>query len=107
MILLCPVAPGTTMNYCRQDESQYMVTVRDDGNGHASASVDGRAAAKVTEGTIVTLTAIPSEGYKFEQWTVVSGGVTLEPNASTNSVAFTMPADNVVIEAGFAPVPAP
>ena len=47
------------------------------------------------EGTEITLTANPNNGYKFDMWNVISGGVTI-----TND-KFTMPEDAVSIEAVF------
>lgn len=54
------------------------INVTDDGNGTGKASVNGGKT-----GTEVSLTAIPKEGYKFKEWQVVSGGVTIENNKFT------------------------
>lgn len=48
----------------------YNVTVTNDGNGSATADV-----ASGTTGTEVTLTATPNDGFEFDKWEVVSGGV--------------------------------
>ncbi len=81
-------APGT-----------YTVTVTDDGNGTATASP-----ASGASGDEVTLTATPKSGYKFKEWKVVSGGVTVTDNK------FKIGTANVEIQAIFekeaAPVPA-
>ena len=53
----------------------YTVTVTNDGNGTASANITSG-----TEGTEVTLTATPNDGYQFKEWQVVSGGVTVTDN---------------------------
>lgn len=54
------------------------VTVTDDGHGTGSASP-----ASGTKGTEVTLSASASEGYEFDAWEVVSGGVTVTDNKFT------------------------
>ena len=54
------------------------VTVTNDGHGTGSASP-----ATGTKGTEVTLSATASEGYAFDAWEVVSGGVTVENNKFT------------------------
>ena len=53
----------------------YIVTVTDDGNGTASASKGFGIA-----GEEITLTAEPKAGYKFKEWKVNSGGVTVTDN---------------------------
>ena len=72
---------------------EYTVTVLTDGSGRASASPSTAAA-----GEPVTLTATPANGWRFERWEVVSGGVTIENNS------FTMPAENVTVRAVFSRV---
>ncbi|MDO4808606.1 MAG: BspA family leucine-rich repeat surface protein [Eubacteriales bacterium] len=69
---------------------EYSITVENDGNGTASASAQKSAAGKE-----ITLTAAPNEGYRFKEWNVVSGGVTVTENK------FTMPANNVTVKAVF------
>lgn len=73
----------------------YSITVQNDGNGAANANVNSAA-----QNTSITLTATPNSGYRFKQWQVISGGVTI-----TGST-FTMPAGNVVIKAIFDEIPA-
>lgn len=68
----------------------YAVTVDSDGGGAASAS-----SARAEAGEIITLSYIPDKGYRFKEWLVVSGGVTI------NHHSFTMPAESVVIRAVF------
>ena len=70
--------------------AKYSVIVKTDGNGTASA-VPSTAAA----GTGITLTATPNRGYRFKEWQVISGGVTIADNE------FTMPDENVEIKAIF------
>ena len=70
--------------------TEYSVTVDNDGNGTATATPTSAA-----EGTEITLTATPSEGYHFKEWQVISGSVTIENNK------FTMPAGNVTVKAIF------
>lgn len=68
----------------------YTVTVKDDGNGTASADP---ASAKM--GKEVRLTAMPNSGYHFKEWEVISDNVKIEDNK------FTMPADDVTVKAIF------
>ena len=53
----------------------FSVLVTDDGNGTASANP-----ASGETGTEVTLTAEAKEGYRFREWQVISGGVTVTDN---------------------------
>ena len=71
-------------------EQVYTVTVSSTAGGTATA--DKTTAA---EGETVTLTATPDSGYHFDGWRVVSGSVTIQDNK------FTMPAENVEIQAIF------
>ena len=70
--------------------TEFIVTVKTDGNGTASASL-----AKAAAGTTIILTATPNTGYHFKEWKVMSGGVTIENNK------FTMPSANVEVKAIF------
>jgi len=69
---------------------EYTVTVKTDGNGTASASP-----AKAVAGEEITLTATPDGGYRFKEWEVISGGVTIKDDK------FTMPDGNVEVKAIF------
>lgn len=103
-----PNSDGTTQSRictkCKHTEtasiSMYSVTVSTDGNGTAKADKTSAVA-----GTVVTLTATPDTGYRFKQWQVVTGGVTIKDSK------FTMPAGNVEVKAIFektaTPPPAP
>ena len=70
--------------------TEYTVTVTNDGNGTASASP-----AKAVVGTEITLTATPNTGYRFKEWQVISGGVSIENNK------FLMPDSDVEVKAIF------
>ena len=70
--------------------TEFTVTVTSGGNGMASASP-----AKAVAGTEITLTAKPDEGYRFKEWEVISGGVTIKDDK------FTMPSANVEVKAIF------
>ena len=72
------------------DLTVYNVTVENDGNGSASA-----APASATMGGKITLTSTPNSGYRFKEWQIVSGDVTISDDT------FTMPAGNVVVKAVF------
>ena len=68
----------------------YTVTVSNDGNGTGTATPSTAAT-----GTEITLTAMPKEGYRFKEWQVISGNVTIKNNK------FTMPDNNVEVKAIF------
>ena len=70
--------------------TEYTVTVTSGGNGTASASH-----AKAVVGTEIRLTAKPDEGYRFKEWQVISGGVTIKDDK------FTMPDSEVEVKAVF------
>ena len=77
--------------------TEHTVTVTSGGNGTASASH-----AKAVVGTEIRLTAKPDEGYRFKEWQVISGGVTIKDDK------FTMPDSDVEVKAIFekdAPAP--
>ncbi|MGN0513605.1 MAG: InlB B-repeat-containing protein, partial [Lachnospiraceae bacterium] len=75
--------------------TSYGITVTNDGNGSASANVSTAA-----QGTTVTVTATPNSGYKFKEWQVVSGGVTLS-STTANPATFTMGSTAVQVKAVF------
>ncbi len=72
------------------DLTVYTVTVENDGNGSASA-----VPVSATMGEKITLTSTPNSGYRFKEWQIVSGDVTISGDV------FTMPAGNVVVKAVF------
>ncbi len=77
-------------NYGIFGKVQYTVTVTNDGNGTATANL-----TLAENGTAITLTATPKDGYNFKEWQVVSGGVTVADNK------FTMGTADVEIKAVF------
>ena len=83
-------AVAATAVYENLPADQYAINVQTDGNGTASASVNS-----ATQGTEITLTATANSGYRFKQWQVISGGVTVTNNK------FTMPANTVTVKAIF------
>ena len=74
---------------------RYSVTVENDGNGTATADFDSAA-----EGEEITLTSLPEDGYRFKEWEVISGGVTVSENR------FVMTGSDVTLKAIFEPVSA-
>lgn len=68
----------------------YAVTVTTDGNGTASADPSTAVA-----GAGINLSAAPNTGYRFKEWQVISGGVTIENDR------FTMPDGDVEVKAIF------
>ena len=72
------------------ENTRYDITVTNDGNGTGTAGPSTAAT-----GTEITLSATPNTGYRFKEWQVISGGVTITNNK------FTMPNDNVEVKAIF------
>ena len=72
---------GLTL-YAQYAPDKYTITVTDDGNGTGMAS-----ASTGIIGDEITLTATPAAGYKFKEWKVVSGGVTVADNKFTVGMA--------------------
>jgi len=72
----------------------YTISVTDDGNGTASASL-----ASAKKGKEVNLTAIPNEGYQFKEWQVVNGGILITDNK------FNVGTANVTVKAIFELIP--
>ena len=70
--------------------AEFTITVKTDGNGTASVSH-----AKAAAGVEITLTAEANTGYRFKEWQVISGDVTIVDDK------FTMPDSNVEVKAIF------
>ena len=79
-----------SITIAKAPETEYAVTVRDDGHGTGSADP-----ASATAGTGITLTATPNAGYHFKEWQVMSGDVTVRDDK------FTMPGSDVEVKAIF------
>ena len=79
-----------SITIAKAPETEYAVTVKDDGHGTGSADP-----ASATAGTEITLTATPNAGYHFKEWQVMSGDVTVRDDK------FTMPGSDVEIKAIF------
>lgn len=73
--------------------TDYIVTVTADPDEGGTASASETSAA---EGTEITLTADPAEGYAFKEWQAIS-----PTNLTITDNKFTMPAANVEIKAVF------
>ena len=78
----------------------YDITIEDDGNGTATA--DQYCAE---EGVTVIISAFPHNGFRFQEWQVVSGDAALSPDAATTPATFTMPGSDVTIKALFEELP--
>ncbi len=74
-----------------QEEEKFDITVREVKNG--SAEADYTAAP---EGTIVTLTAHPNEGFALDGWNVIHGDIQISEDGT-----FVMPDDIVTVEPMF------
>jgi len=84
-----PVSASTT----------FPITMLNDGNGTAAAEPESAAA-----GVTVNIQAEPRNGFMFDEWEIVSGGVTLS-GMKENPASFTMPQGPVTIKACFEVVP--
>lgn len=82
----------------------YKVTITDDGNGSAVATIGDEEVDEAPEGTTVTITATPAPGYMFDKWTSDSEGVTIK-NPEAALTTFVMPSGDVSIAVGFLKVP--
>ncbi|MGM9623879.1 MAG: leucine-rich repeat domain-containing protein [Butyricicoccus porcorum] len=89
-----PWVVGLTVDGTPYGGNCYGVTVTDDGNGTASASLPVASA-----GTNITLSATPDRGYRFKEWQVTPDTVTINDNQ------FTMPGANVTVTAVFESIP--
>ena len=78
----------------------YAVTV----TGGTATVAAGTPITRATEGVEVTVTAQAPDGKHFVKWVVKSGGITLA-NETSATTTFTMPANDVTIEAEFAENP--
>jgi formylglycine-generating enzyme required for sulfatase activity len=77
----------------------FTITTQNDGNGTATAAPN-----QASQGTLVTISATPSAGYRFKEWQVIAGGVTLS-NITETHATFTMPSNPVTIRAAFEELP--
>ena len=89
----CPSPTGGT------ETGPYTITMQTQGSGTATASPN-----PAEEGDLVTITASPNDGYEFDKWAVVSGGVSLS-STTAESATFIMPAGAVTIRAEFKELP--
>ena len=77
-------------------KQRYNITVSDDGNGTAKSSYSWGVTGKE-----IYLTATPDVGYKFKEWQVISGGVTIADDK------FTVGTEDIEIKAVFEKIPEP
>ncbi len=108
-IAICGIA--TAVSSCedtppvKPTPTPFAITLTDDGNGTAKATIDGAEVTEALAGETVTITATPDDEHSFDKWTVESGDVELA-NASSRTTTLTMPAGEVAIKATFqAPQP--
>jgi uncharacterized repeat protein (TIGR02543 family) len=83
--------------YAKWAQNTYTVTVSSDENGKASASV-----TSAVEGELITLTATANSDYRFVEWQVIEGGITLS-STTDNPATFIMTDKSVEVKAIFAP----
>lgn len=70
------------------EEEKFDIVVHDTENGGGSADITA-----ATEGTLVTLTATPNEGFELIGWDVIHGNITISEDNT-----FTMPDDIVTVQ---------
>ena len=80
--------------------TEYTVTV----TGGTASVAAGTPITRAMEGVEITVTAQAPDGMYFVKWVVKAGGVTLA-NETSATTTFTMPANDVTIEAEFAENP--
>lgn len=88
--------------FTKKDPFINSVIITSGGHGTAEATVDGNKVTDVRVDTEVTITATPDEEYVFNRWVVKSGGVILSSYTEPEAI-FTMPDEDVTIEATFKP----
>ena len=84
--------------YAKWTQNRFTVTVSSDKNGTASANV-----TMAIEGETITITATASSDYRFAEWQVIEGGITLS-GTTDNPATFIMPDEAVEVKALFIPV---
>ncbi len=82
--------PGSDTGTDPVEPTSYTITISSTTNGTVAASAES-----ATEGTEITLTVTPDEGYELDELTVNNGDVTVTDNK------FTMPASDVTVTATF------
>ena len=79
----------------------HSITITNTGGGDANAN-----AQSATQGTVITLMAVPGSGNRFVRWEVVSGMTASDLSDTTaNPATLTMPDNAVSIRAVFEPIP--
>ena len=76
---------------------EFTVTIEKSGETSGGVPTGG---GTYTMDQSVSIDAVVAEGYEFDGWSVASGGTTLQ-NVSAENTTFTMPAENVVIQAAY------
>jgi len=77
--------------------TSHTITVSSGGNGTASANV-----TSAVKDETITLSATANSGYRFAEWQVIEGGVTLS-STTDNPATFKMPDNTVEVKATFLP----
>jgi uncharacterized repeat protein (TIGR02543 family) len=84
-------------------EGMFAITATQPPNGGTfTVKADGTDVTSAAAETTITLTATPTNGYQFKQWTVT--GATLS-SATTSPATFTMPSAAVTVAAEFEVIP--
>ena len=89
---------------CKPTITMYNVTAKVHGS-HGKATVkvgSGKPTTETTQaakGTSLVFTATPEEGYEFDHWEVVSGGIDIEDSKTNNPLNINMPDNALTIKA--------
>ncbi len=87
--------PNKIIYVAKFEQKEYKIKLTNDGRGTATAS-----SSQAKQGEKVTITATPERGYKFDEWRVISGDVTLRDKYSATTT-FIMPDEDVEVKAYF------
>jgi uncharacterized repeat protein (TIGR02543 family) len=85
------------------EPGNYAITFAAADHGTATAMLDGAEVNQAAAGDIISIEAIPANGYEFDAWSVLSTNVVLE-DATGASTSFTMPEGAVELQATFVEV---
>ena len=79
-------------------QNRYSITVTSDENGTASENV-----TSAVEGELITIIATANSGYRFAEWQITAGDITLS-ETTDNPATFIMPSKVVEVKAIFVPL---
>ena len=90
--------PAAAVTVTASFDNHYTVTLGSTTNGSFTVNDKNTSPVSIAYGTTVNLEATPSDGYVFKTWTVEGATVA---SATAKSTSFTMPANDVTVNAEF------